>query len=167
MLHPNLLLGDGNPIKIMTFASRYILSLMHLVLWLLLTAEFYYIQLPVLVNRRMQENAVGAGVADKFLMAYASQNSKLSRFLLATITESRFLYHVLMVVFSLAGLTYSPGFYSLHLLDFVFRDSVLQGVISSITLNSDSISRTVSCVYAQVVSPLPYIDHASLFFRLF
>lgn len=89
----------------------------------------------------MQEATATTVTADKFLMSFVSQKFKLSTFLLATITESRFLYHVVMVMFSVAGLLFSPGFYSLHLLDFVFRVSVLQGVISSITLNSHSISQ--------------------------
>ncbi|KAI8977223.1 hypothetical protein BDF20DRAFT_988226 [Mycotypha africana] len=42
----------------------------------------------------------------------------------------------------LALSSWHPAFYALHLLDFIFRDSILQGVISSITLNVNSISRT-------------------------
>jgi hypothetical protein len=104
----------------------YLLGLVHFGLWLLLTAEFYFIQLPVLINRRH-----GPHVRTTFIWA--------------TLLESKFLYHILMVIFSVIGLVH-PGFYSIHLLDFVFRDSILQGVISSITLNVHSISRTVSSV---------------------
>ncbi|GAN04326.1 conserved hypothetical protein [Mucor ambiguus] len=127
MLYPNLLVDAANtdsshqrPFLIMCY--RYLLGLAHLGLWLLLTTEFYFIQLPVLINRRH-----GLHVRT-FIWA-------------RTLTDSKFLYHILMVVFSAIGLVY-PGFYSLHLLDFVFRDSILQGVISSITLNVHSISRT-------------------------
>lgn len=56
--------------------------------------------------------------------------------------ESQFIYHVVMVLLSYLGLWY-PGFYAVHLLDFVFRDRILQGVIASITLNGSSISHTV------------------------
>lgn len=145
MVYPNLLIPDDNPIKMLITVARYLFSLIHLVLWLLLTAEFYFIQLPVLINRRLQE---ATSIDDRFVLSFVKQNFKSFTFLWATVTESRFLYHVLMVVFSLTGLIYNPGFYSVHLLDFVFRDSILQGVISSITLNIHSISRTVSHLYS-------------------
>lgn len=48
-----------------------------------------------------------------------------------------------MLCLSFVGF-YNPTFYSLHLLDFAFRDRVLQGVIASITLNVNPISRTAS-----------------------
>ncbi|KAL0145319.1 hypothetical protein V8B55DRAFT_1460552 [Mucor lusitanicus] len=127
MMYPNLLVDTVDrsnsyqkPLLIMCF--KYLLGLAHLGLWLLLTAEFYFIQLPVLINRRHGPHV------RTFIWA-------------RTLTDSKFLYHILMVIFSAIGLVY-PGFYSLHLLDFVFRDSILQGVISSITLNVHSISRT-------------------------
>lgn len=141
MVYPSLLLNDDNAIKISALLARYSLSFIHLVLWILLTAEFYYIQLPVLVNRRLQETS---GNDSPPLFTFVLRNFKSSTFLWATITETRLIYHALMLMFSILGLFYNPGFYSVHLLDFVFRDSVLQGVISSITLNIHSISRTVS-----------------------
>lgn len=116
----------------------YLLGLVHFGLWLLLIAEFYFIQLPVLINRRH-----GSHVRTTLIWA--------------TLTESKFLYHILMVVFSAIGLMH-PGFYSIHLLDFVFRDSILQGVISSITLNVHSISRTVSYVKCKIYLDL-YPNH--------
>jgi hypothetical protein len=128
MMYPDLL--DATTTinnKPLIFLFLYLLGLVHLALWLLLTAEFYFIQLPVLINRRH-----GSAPSIPSLAAWW-----------ATLTDTHFLYHVLMVIFSAIGLIY-PGFYSIHLLDFVFRDSILQGVISSITLNIHSISRTVS-----------------------
>lgn len=65
-----------------------------------------------------------------------------TRFIVASLCEHSFLYHLIMLVFSVFGL-YNPGFYSVHLLDFAFRDRILQGVIASITLNVNSITRTV------------------------
>lgn len=141
MVYPGLLLSDDNAIKTYALITRYSLSFIHLALWVLLTAEFYYIQLPVLVNRRLQETS---GTDSPPLFTFVLRNFKSSTFLWATVTETRLIYHALMVIFSILGLIYNPGFYSVHLLDFVFRDSVLQGVISSITLNIHSISRTVS-----------------------
>lgn len=148
MMYPSLLIRESNPIKILVIATRYLLSLAHLGLWFLLTAEFYFIQLPVLVNRRLQEAST---TMDRFIPSFVLQKFKSPAFVWATITESRFLYHILMVIFSIVGMMCNPGFYSIHLLDFVFRDSILQGVISSITLNIHSISRTVS-VYTGIIS---------------
>ncbi|KAI8350362.1 hypothetical protein BD560DRAFT_229371 [Blakeslea trispora] len=125
MTYPGLLevTLESTP-HILASICRYLLGLLHLGLWLLLTAEFYQIRLPVLINRR-----------------YGSVSTEPLLALKATITELRLLYHLGMMVFSVIGLFY-PGFYSIHLLDLLFRDSVLQGVISSITLNIHSISRT-------------------------
>ncbi|CAO0799740.1 unnamed protein product [Mucor circinelloides] len=127
MMYPDLLVNTASRHHhhhrpFLTTCCWYLLGLVHLGLWLLLTAEFYFIQLPVLINRRHGPHV------RTFIWA-------------RTLAESKFLYHILMVIFSAIGLMY-PGFYSLHLLDFVFRDSILQGVISSITLNVHSISRT-------------------------
>ncbi|KAI8365871.1 hypothetical protein EDC96DRAFT_509091 [Choanephora cucurbitarum] len=125
MMYPNLLeVTLESKVHLLATVCRYFLGLLHLVLWLLLTTEFYLIRLPVLINRR-----------------YGSLSTDFISTFKATITESRFLYHIAMVVLSVVGLFY-PGFYSVHLLDLLFRDSVLQGVISSITLNIHSISRT-------------------------
>ncbi|KAI7903144.1 uncharacterized protein BX663DRAFT_507611 [Cokeromyces recurvatus] len=123
MMYPALLdlsiHNNSNHPSLMVITCWYLLGFVHIGLWLLLTAEFYFIQLPILINRHHGSTT----------------------FFWATLSESRFLYHVLMVTFSAIGFIY-PSFYSIHLLDFVFRDSILQGVISSITLNIHSISRT-------------------------
>jgi hypothetical protein len=126
MMYPDLLDTIINKPLVAIVLCRYLLGLVHLTFWLLLTAEFYFIQLPVLINRR-----------------YGSASMPSLAAWWAILTDAQFLYHVIMVIFSAVGLIY-PGYYSIHLLDFVFRDSILQGVISSITLNIHSISRTVS-----------------------
>ncbi|KAJ3216217.1 hypothetical protein HDU67_009791 [Dinochytrium kinnereticum] len=56
--------------------------------------------------------------------------------------ELRSIYHIAMVLLAILGLRF-PSVYSLHLLDFVYRDEVLQGVISSVTVNWSSLSKTV------------------------
>lgn len=134
MVYPNLLIHDEDPMQLVIEVVQYSLGFIHLLLWILLTAEFYFIQLPVLTNRRLEGNTKRI-----FNSTWWS-----SIWIWTTVTETRLLYHVLMVLFSVAGCLVNPGFYSIHLLDFVFRDSILQGVISSITLNIHSISRTVS-----------------------
>ncbi|KAI8393697.1 uncharacterized protein BYT42DRAFT_609468 [Radiomyces spectabilis] len=129
------------------------LEICHLVFWLLSTAEFYFIQLPILVYRHSTKTAENLSNDDKATEEKLAIEKNLMtgekftdkpfdlRFLLASLFETQFLYHLIMVGFSVLGLFY-PGFYAVHLLDFVFRDRILQGVIASITLNVSSISRT-------------------------
>lgn len=62
--------------------------------------------------------------------------------IIASVTEPKFLYHVGMLSMSFLGFFY-PSFYAIHLLDYVFRDRILQGVIASVTMNVTSLSRTV------------------------
>ncbi|KAI9493708.1 hypothetical protein BDB00DRAFT_822221 [Zychaea mexicana] len=128
--------------------ARVFFGLFHLLFWLLSTTEFYCIQLPILVNRHSvqsetaavrRQDATGRPTDNRSLTRFLSH--KDIRFILASLGEQTFLYHITMLVFSLLGL-YSPGFYSIHLLDFAFRDRILQGVIASITLNVSSITRT-------------------------
>ncbi len=51
---------------------------------------------------------------------------------LGLMTERRALYHMAMVVGSIIG-GFFPPIYCLHLLDFIYRDQILQEVISSVT----------------------------------
>ncbi|KAJ1558731.1 hypothetical protein HK405_013094, partial [Cladochytrium tenue] len=48
----------------------------------------------------------------------------------------------MMVILSALGVVY-PSLYAVHLLDYLYRDEVLQGVVSSVTLNWSSLSKTV------------------------
>ncbi|RKP13226.1 hypothetical protein BJ684DRAFT_20267 [Piptocephalis cylindrospora] len=60
---------------------------------------------------------------------------------LPLIREPRVLYHAVMLLLSISGLAH-PAFYALHLLDYVYRDEILQGVIASVTLNRKSLVKT-------------------------
>ncbi|KAI8089424.1 uncharacterized protein BX664DRAFT_134002 [Halteromyces radiatus] len=146
MLHGK---SDDDPYTCHSMNSvfRILLGLGHLVLWHLSTAEFYFIQLPILVKRRSTSTLVlkgkvkdGEAETSVFGGFFSEEHFKGS-FVLASLMESQFIYHVMMVLLSYLGLWY-PGFYAVHLLDFVFRDRILQGVIASITLNGSSISHT-------------------------
>ncbi|KAI8801199.1 hypothetical protein BJ742DRAFT_838177 [Cladochytrium replicatum] len=55
--------------------------------------------------------------------------------------DLRLAYFISMAALSISGLIY-PAIYSIHLLDFVFRDAVLHGVIQSVTLNKTSLFKT-------------------------
>ncbi|KAG0179979.1 hypothetical protein DFQ29_001424 [Apophysomyces sp. BC1021] len=122
------------------------------VLWTLSTAEFYFVQLPILINRKTLGNTeqtldvlnTDENTSDDDSSPFGwmfTQKQFDMAFVYTCMTEHQFLYHLMMIGFSIIGLFY-PGFYSVHLLDFVFRDRILQGVISSITLNVSSITRT-------------------------
>lgn len=60
---------------------------------------------------------------------------------LPLVREPRVFYHTVMLLLSLSGLIH-PAFYALHLLDYVYRDEILQGVIASVTLNRKSLVKT-------------------------
>ncbi|KAI9249172.1 hypothetical protein BDA99DRAFT_575816 [Phascolomyces articulosus] len=151
--------------------AHIFLGLLHLLFWLLSTTEFYFIQLPILVNRHSVQNETtiqrqdtgGGRLTDnRSLTRFLSQ--KDIRFILASLWEQTFLYHIIMLIFSILGL-YNPGFYSLHLLDFAFRDRILQGVIASITLNVNSITRTgiLGVIVVYIHSVVAYIFFRSEF----
>ncbi|KAF7730560.1 hypothetical protein EC973_001941 [Apophysomyces ossiformis] len=109
-------------------------------------------ELPILVNRKTlgntektldvfnTEDNTSDDDQSPFGWMFAQKKFDMA-FIWTCITEHQFLYHLMMIGFSVIGLFY-PGFYAAHLLDFVFRDRILQGVIASITLNVNSITRT-------------------------
>ncbi|ORX46527.1 hypothetical protein DM01DRAFT_321913 [Hesseltinella vesiculosa] len=136
---------DGDSCPTVNSVTRVFFGLLHLVLWHLSTAEFYFIQLPVLVKRRSRSKLsldhTHIDEPSSSLGSFFSEEHLKGTFLMASLMEVQFVYHVGMVLLSYLGLWY-PGFYSVHLLDFVFRDQILQGVIASITLNGSSITHT-------------------------
>ncbi|KAI8071483.1 hypothetical protein BC940DRAFT_345102 [Gongronella butleri] len=138
---------NGEACPTMNSVTRIFFGLVHLALWHLSTAEFYFIQLPVLVKRRLgsklslKHTTVVPEESPSVLASFFSEEHLQGSFLLASVMEPQFVYHVGMVLLSYLGL-WNPMFYAVHLLDFVFRDRILQGVIASITLNGSSISHT-------------------------
>ncbi|KAK9764437.1 hypothetical protein K7432_008041 [Basidiobolus ranarum] len=89
--------------------------------------------------------------------------SNLMEKILYFITEPKALYHVFMVVLSVGGIRYHM-LYSIHLLDFIYRDQILQGVIASVTVNINSLTKTVLLgviiVYAYSVVGFVYFRHS-------
>ncbi|KAJ1566124.1 Inositol 1,4,5-trisphosphate receptor type 2 [Nowakowskiella sp. JEL0078] len=77
----------------------------------------------------------------------------------AFLEEPRVIYHICMVVSSFLGNTWDSSFFAIHLLDFIYRDEVLQGVIQSVTLNWSSLSKTgvlgviIVYIYSTFVRP--------------
>ncbi|CAO3631734.1 unnamed protein product [Cunninghamella blakesleeana] len=129
----------------MSIFFRLLLGFIHLILWHLSTAEFYFIQLPVLVKRQSStkfslRNSIKED-SSSFLKSFFLKEHFDVDFVIASLMEPQFIYHIVMVLLSYLGLFY-PAFYAIHILDFVFRDRIIQGVISSITLNGSSISHT-------------------------
>ncbi|KAI9318767.1 hypothetical protein BX666DRAFT_2026190 [Dichotomocladium elegans] len=152
---------------------RILLGIIHMVFWALSTIEFYYIELPILVNRHMaarhHQVPVSSAAHNNQPTTMSIRNnwlwSNLTRhmnvdpsFIVASLREQSFLYHIMMLCFSVMGF-FIPGLYSLHLLDFAFRDRILQGVIASITLNVSSITRTgiLAIIVVYVHSIVAYI----------
>ncbi|ORY00198.1 hypothetical protein K493DRAFT_348021 [Basidiobolus meristosporus CBS 931.73] len=89
--------------------------------------------------------------------------SNIAEKIIYSVTELKALYHVFMVILSLCGLRY-PMLYSIHLLDFIYRDQILQGVIASVTVNINSLTKTVLLgviiVYAYSVVGFVYFRHS-------
>ncbi|KAI8924374.1 hypothetical protein BC831DRAFT_465922 [Entophlyctis helioformis] len=144
--------------------ANFMLGLLHLGFWILTTLEFVYIQLPPLVHHRNMEDQELSS-ADARASAHKSDETKqvlASKTALQTALwicwrvyehaaavlhffarqESRLVYHYAMTLLSLLSLFYPP-LYCLHLLDYIYRDQILQGVIASITSNANSLSKTV------------------------
>ncbi|RKO85775.1 RyR and IP3R homology associated-domain-containing protein [Blyttiomyces helicus] len=171
---------------------RLITGFLHILFWGLSTAEFTIAQLPLLVNRkrlqvqvkekeqrrkdklRLWGENIGkddtedaedvedtSGGSSRF--QYNSTELTTRELALGFLFESRALYHGGMVLLSIVGLFFPPA-YALHLLDFMYRDEVLQGVIASITLNWNSLSKTVLLgiliVYVYSVVGFVFFRHA-------
>ncbi|KAK9721473.1 hypothetical protein K7432_003395 [Basidiobolus ranarum] len=79
------------------------------------------------------------------------------------VMEPKALYHVFMVLLSIGGLRYHM-LYSIHLLDFIYRDQILQGVIASVTVNINSLTKTVLLgviiIYVYSVVGFVYFRHS-------
>ncbi|KAJ3075203.1 hypothetical protein HDU98_008929 [Podochytrium sp. JEL0797] len=160
--------------------GRTFLGLVMIVLWLLSFLEFTVTQLPLLVNRRriqhlIDENAKiskendtrlwkgGERVEMKSLSELQAVELTSNDLIRGFFFEPKALYHAAMVILAILGLQY-PSLYAIHLLDFMYRDEVLQGVISSVTLNWSSLSKTVILgviiIYIYSVLAFVYFRHA-------
>ncbi|KAJ3127785.1 hypothetical protein HK098_005784 [Nowakowskiella sp. JEL0407] len=142
---------------------RTVLGFVHTVFWSLSSAEFMFIQFPLFYNRRKLKKSA----KDKYRMKkhsnrwaprtkqanklqgrlevftnVQSQKEQLTDYLLAFLLEPSAIYHVLLLLSSIFGNFLHSALFSIHLLDFVYRDKVLQGVIMSVTLNWASLSKT-------------------------
>ncbi|KAJ3106266.1 hypothetical protein HDU97_006717 [Phlyctochytrium planicorne] len=142
------------------------------------SAEFIVIQLPLLINRRKLENQIMASEKKKnsafsfgdstideptpSALSFSEPKEMHWQDYLLGLSEPRALYHIIMVVFAILGLRF-PSLYSIHLMDFVYRDEVLQGVISSVTVNWSSLSKTVilGVIITYIYSVISFV-----FFRL-
>nr|KAJ3422770.1 hypothetical protein HK105_006449 [Polyrhizophydium stewartii] len=150
-----------------------LIGVMHLAFWALITLEFVFIQLPPrLHSKRQMEQSGGISLRPGSASGTIGQRGTLSdgasdqgpanpnaidqalalalRFyshmgeLLERIAswEFRLIYHYVMTALSFVGLFWPP-IYCVHLLDYIYRDQILQGVIASITMNWNSLSKTV------------------------
>ncbi|KAJ3226355.1 hypothetical protein HK099_005063 [Clydaea vesicula] len=150
--HKNFETGTFNcPTHI--YPIRIFIGLLHLIFWGLATAEYSIHQLPLAIvqKRELQRKYLNRqsrkidDFTEKFREKdYVENSSQISpiEMVLGFFTEQTALYHLTMCLLSIFGLAI-PSLYATHLLDFLFRDEVLHGVISSITLNWNSLLKTV------------------------
>ncbi|KAJ3330189.1 hypothetical protein HDU76_006242, partial [Blyttiomyces sp. JEL0837] len=139
--------------------GRITLGLAQIVLWCLSSAEFFIIQLPLLINRkrvtrRIAENERLKKERSRFISSdeqteeaqtIAGLQSEVltpRELVIGFFDEPKALYHAFMVILAILGLWY-PSLYCIHLLDYLYRDEVLQGVVASVTMNWSSLSKTV------------------------
>ncbi|KAI8609186.1 hypothetical protein BC830DRAFT_1233514 [Chytriomyces sp. MP71] len=139
--------------------SRTVLGLIQIVFWILSSSEFMVTQLPLLVNRRRIQNLVddnarikkekeqrawtgGDPVELKSVQELQSMELTPVDIFRGFFHEPKAIYHATMVFLAVLGLQF-PSLYAIHLLDFMYRDAVLQGVIASVTMNWSSLSKTV------------------------
>ncbi|KAI9331724.1 hypothetical protein BDR26DRAFT_869940, partial [Obelidium mucronatum] len=133
--------------------GRTFLGLIQIMFWVCSLA------LPLLVNRKriqrlIDENAKirkeneqrlwsgGEKIETKSVSELQSLGLTPNDLIRGFFNEPKALYHASMVFLAILGLQY-PSLYAIHLLDFMYRDEVLQGVIASVTLNWSSLSKTV------------------------
>ncbi|KAJ3028703.1 UNVERIFIED_CONTAM: hypothetical protein HDU68_001052 [Siphonaria sp. JEL0065] len=139
--------------------GRTFLGLIQILFWIFSSAEFMVTQLPLLVNRKriqrlIDENAKirkenehrlwsgGEKLDLKSVSELQSLGLTPKDLIRGFFNEPKALYHATMVFLAVLGLEF-PSLYAIHLLDFMYRDEVLQGVIASVTLNWSSLSKTV------------------------
>ncbi|KAI8621777.1 hypothetical protein BC830DRAFT_1163501 [Chytriomyces sp. MP71] len=139
--------------------GRTVLGLIQIVFWILSSSEFMVTQLPLLVNRRRIQNLVddnarikkekeqrawtgGDPVELKSVQELQSMELTPVDIFRGFFHEPKAIYHATMVFLAVLGLQF-PSLYAIHLLDFMYRDAVLQGVIASVTMNWSSLSKTV------------------------
>jgi ryanodine receptor 2 len=84
--------------------------------------------------------------------------------LMQVMTSSTFLYRVVHLSLSLAGLLHSPFFFSAHLLDIALQNEVLRSVLQSVTHNGQQLVFTLGFVFSVVYI---YTVIAFNFFRPF
>ncbi|TPX76050.1 hypothetical protein CcCBS67573_g02688 [Chytriomyces confervae] len=139
--------------------GRTFLGLIQIFFWILSSSEFMVTQLPLLINRRriqqlINENSKikqdneqrawegGEKIELKSVQELQSTELKTVDLFRGFFYEPKAFYHAAMVLLAVLGLQY-PSLYAVHLLDFMYRDAVLHGVIASVTMNWSSLSKTV------------------------
>ncbi|KAI9193543.1 uncharacterized protein BJ171DRAFT_250962 [Polychytrium aggregatum] len=119
---------------------RRLLGLAHIAAWTLTTAEYTLIGMPLVLRKYFEEASAKSSDTDGE-SAYLALNVKLRDLMLGFFIAPEASYHLLSVVLSVMGLLFPP-IYAFHLLDFLYRDSIVQGVVSSVTMNRSSLGKT-------------------------
>ncbi|KAI8801212.1 hypothetical protein BJ742DRAFT_877937 [Cladochytrium replicatum] len=149
------------------YVIRHLVGALHSIFWLLSSLEFMVIQFPLILNRKRLQIREAAkeresnrrhAEDDELIEAESPQTKTLQRslelnesnswvrpmrYIIGALLDWQALYHIVMTILSIiAGTFHLPAIYSIHLLDWVYRDEVLQGVIRSVTLNRQSLQKT-------------------------
>lgn len=131
---------DGADIE-NTQASLRIIGIIQCVCSILIVTFFIMKTGPILIKRgwRKQKNVGGHS---RFPMNLFFKLKSMLLTLYFTLSNIDVLYHLLYMIFSILGIAYNPLFFSLHLLDILYRYPSLQNVIKSIVLPRKSLMLT-------------------------
>ena len=124
-----------------TQAALRIIGIIQCVCSILIVTFFIMKTAPVLIQRGWKKHQANSEHSH-FPMNLVFKLKSLILTLYFTLSNIDVLYHLLYMIFSILGIAYNPLFFSLHLLDVLYRYPSLQNVIKSIVLPRKSLILT-------------------------
>lgn len=146
--------SSGNRLKPVLFYEKYsnsdysktqaalrIIGIIQCVCSILIVTFFIMKTGPILIQRGWRKQKISEGHS-RFPLNLVFKLKSMLLTLYFTLSNIDVLYHLLYMVFSILGISYTPLFFSLHLLDVLYRYPSLQNVIKSIVLPRKSLLLT-------------------------
>lgn len=133
--------GSGGLSASSTQVFMRIIGLIQCICAILIVTFFIMKTAPVLIKRGWKKHHnVESGVGCIKVMYIKLRGMLLTLYF--TLSNIDVLYHLLYMIFSILGIAYTPLFFSLHLLDILYRYPTLQDVIKSVVLPRKSLMLT-------------------------
>jgi hypothetical protein len=124
-----------------TQAALRIIGIIQCVCSILIVTFFIMKTAPVLIQRGWKKHQSSSDHS-RFPWNLVFKIKSMLLTLYFTLSNVDVLYHLLYMVFSIFGIAYNPLFFSLHLLDVLYRYPSLQNVIKSVVLPRKSLLLT-------------------------